>query len=214
MERFRYFVFNHRVVSLFLFGLVLMGVTLLFWLIPSLKNRGKVVIDVAAVPKDAVITLNNEKVRAGKNYVVPGDYSLKATHDGFGNYNYSFHTDVVRYLPVLLVPESDQAKEWAANNERSYAEVEGRAGELAQDQGLTFYQKNPITSQLPFRSLYFDIDYQIPKDNNENVVLEITASSALGRQFAVKQIRDWGFEPTDYSIEFKEFRNPLKVNSQ
>ena len=66
-----------------------------------------------------------------------------------------------------------------------------------------------ILEQLPYRSLIFNIDYGISEKNNDDIILYVEASSPIDRQYAIAQIKDWGFDPSLYSIVFSDFSNPL-----
>lgn len=209
MERLRYFILNHRMATLFLIGAVITVMVFMAWVLPALRNRGKIAVEIAAVPSDAVITLNGQPISAGTIHVAPGQYSLVANKEGFATYETMLDTGHSHYIPVLLAPESNEAQEWATANKEKYTAVEGVAGEQAQNAGDRFYADYPIANNLPYRSLYFNIDYRFPGSHEDTLVLEVNAGSALGRQFAIRQIREWGYEPTDYKIVFTAFDNPL-----
>ena len=86
---------------------------------------------------------------------------------------------------------------------------EGLAGEEARLNGERFRDGNKILEQLPYRSLIFNIDYGISEKNNDDIILYVEASSPIDRQYAIAQIKDWGFDPSLYSIVFSDFSNPL-----
>jgi hypothetical protein len=74
----------------------------------------------------------------------------------------------------------------------------------------SFADENPIINDLPYENLIYSIGYRIdPSDPSHNsIILTIDAPEGT-RNAAVQQIRDMGYDPTEYKIEFKDYKNPF-----
>lgn len=177
------------------------------------SNKDKAKLEIISVPGDAKIEIIGESktltTRSGDKYLEPGKYKVRGSKDGFG----AFETDIEvddskKTLVVLLDPESDGAKKWAEKNSKKYQQAESIAGRLSQEAGEKFRANNPIIEKLPLNEGYYRIDYG--EDENNNLVLYITADRPVGRQVGIEKIRFWGYEPSDFRIKFNNLKNPFE----
>jgi hypothetical protein len=197
---------------LFLIGIIVL-LLIGYFIYITTTRQGKTAVDVIAVPGDAAITLNNVKVTSGTIYLKAGEYKVKATKEGFADFSSTISVKdglSGQSISVPLTPVSDIAKKWAQDNQDRYTELEARAGESVQKQGDFFLEKNPITAKLPSDSLLFSIGYITdPSDPTGNsIILEIDAGEGY-RQAAIYQIFQWGYNPADFKINFKNYKNPF-----
>lgn len=179
----------------------------------TVTRQGKVAVDVVSAPGDALITLNDAKINSGTNYLSAGEYKVKATKNGFVDFSDTvFIKDGLsgQSIPILLTPASDEAKKWVDDNQDAYAEVEAAAGESAQKGGDFFREKNPIVKHLPTDSLLYSIGYitDTSDPTGNSIILEIDAPEGY-RQAAIYQIGQWGYNPADFKINFKDYKNPF-----
>lgn len=111
----------------------------------------------------------------------------------------------------------EDAKKWISDRvdinsieviyEKDY--VDNRTAGVA---GVSFYSqlaKNyPLVDKLPFKDPYYTISY---RSNNENdFSLVIYTPSPRYRYGALNQIRAFGYDPSDFVIEFLNYKNPLE----
>lgn len=191
------------VVALIVVGFVAYGV------ITTLNRQGKTAVEIFALPTYSTVTINDKKARIGISYLSPGEYTVKVSAEGFTNQERkitvakdSFKED------FILTPETQDAKNWVRKNESKYQEFEAESGLETQQQGEEFRKNNPIVAFLPYRSLYFNIDYK--KEGNEVIVL-VTANTPAGRSFAIEQIKKWGISPSNYQVEFVDLKSPWET---
>jgi hypothetical protein len=157
------------------------------------------------------LLLNDKEVSPGTIYLKPGYYTINGSKEGFETRTGTTEISEDNHtITTALTPESEEAKKWAAEHQDEYLELEGVSGEAAAEKGNAFRKKNPIVEELPHNSLLYSIGYRLdPADKSGNsIILEIDASKGY-RQSAVYQIYQWGFDPTDYKINFKNYENPF-----
>ena len=208
-----YYDFIQQHKRKFFMGVILFILLIAIWGITTFVGRqGKVAVFINTVPSDAQITFNETQENNGTKWMKPGDYTVTAKKDGF--------TTVIRKVRVTdmktqnvvaisLHAESDEAKKWAAEHTAEYQKNETYGTIEANTNGEYFSNLNPITTKLPFVDPYFKIAY-ITNDD-QSVTLTVTTPSPRYRFYAVEKIREFGYDPTDFVIEFKDFKNPLEV---
>lgn len=205
------FIAKHRLAVLGI-GIVILILPIIYYLFTTTDRAGKTQVTVRVVPADATVTIGNRKVSSGDIWLAPGAYPIKGTKEGFADFDSSEVVGTEKMLlPILLNPVSDEAKKWASDNQHKYLEVEGQAGDQARVRGDAFHDKNPIVNILPYSSLLYRIGYQSdPSDPSGNsIIIEIDARESY-RNDAIYQIYQWGYDPTDYKINFKDYKNPFE----
>lgn len=206
-----YYDFLQRNKRRIIIGSVLFISILMIWSAIVITGRiGKTATTISVVPSDATITLNGKRVGNGNQWITAGTYELSITKDGFSPDKRSVKISEEKEQNVIvssLVAKSDEAKKWAEDNQKKYQDNEKYGAIAARVEGAYFAEKNPITTKLPFTDPYYTISYTPTK--NGDVDLVITTPSPRYRFYAVEKIREFGFEPTDFTITFKDFKNPL-----
>lgn len=203
------FIQNHKQ----LFKLIGLGFLLLIiiWAVVTYANRhGKLAVVVSVVPRDASVVVSGKHLGNGTHYLQAGTYDVSVSKDGFKTQTKKIIvTDdkEQNVVAVSLAPESEEAKKWANEHEDDYRKNEVYGSIEANSNGKYFTEKNPITTKLPFVDPYFTIGY-IANDD-QSITLTVITPSPRYRFYAVEQIRKFGYDPTDFKISFKDFRNPL-----
>ncbi len=175
------------------------------------KKGTPVRLDV--VPSDAVVTLDGKRLSTGTVRLSPGEHTFTAKKSGFekaedkvsikeGSENKS--------VQLLLTPVSPNAIAWAEKNQKLYQRAEQKAVEDVVKEGEEFQKKFPLSKLLPFNNLLFSIDYKTDESSTKFTV-QIEAKTPTDRAYALGQIRNWGYDPADYLIEFVDFANPLRT---
>lgn len=208
-----YYDFIHQHKRKFFIGVVLFIILVAIWGITTFVNRqGKVAVFINTVPSDAEIVFNNTRENNGTKWMKPGDYTVTAKKDGFTAVTRKVRiTDLKtqNVVAISLHAESDEAKKWAADHVLEYQKNEAYGTIEANTNGEYFSNLNPITTKLPFVDPYFKIAYVTNDD--QSITLTVTTPSPRYRFYAVEKIREFGYDPTDFVIEFKDFKNPLEV---
>lgn len=176
----------------------------------SVSHSGKVATTVEVLPKDATISMNGKTIKSGTLYLAPGRYSFVAKKSGFADANVTLTINNDKhYVGLLPVPESDDAKNWA-QNEDVWPERERIAGARSEAAGEETTLRNPLIDYLPYSDIMgpFSIDYAFDAVDTTKTRVIITNSTPDGRLRALKWIRNQGVDPADLTIEFVDFQNP------
>lgn len=180
-------------------------------IIDFISHIGKIPVVISVVPNDATISLNNQRVGTGTQWVVAGTYKVSVVKDGFQPLSETAIISDKKQQNVIaasLIPESKEAKSWATEHENDYKRNEQYGAIQAASNGAYFTDLNPITKQLPFTDPYFKIGYVRNKD--QTISLTISTPSPRYRFYAIEKIRQMGYDPTDFIVVFKDFNNPLE----
>jgi hypothetical protein len=203
-------LYNNRVKIVRGFWIVL-AIVVVWAVADYVSHIGKVALVVSVVPRDAIVMVGSDKVGNGTRWVKAGDYKVSVSKDGFIKQQETLTVSEQKkqnVLAISLIPDSDAAKKWANDHSDDYKNNEQYGSIEAKNNGDYFSQTNPITTQLPYTDPYFKIGYVT--DNNQSIKLTIETPSPRYRFYAVEKIRQLGYDPTDFVIEFKDFKNPLE----
>ena len=192
--------------------LLLVSVLIIWSAVILIGRVGKVATTLAVVPSDATITIDGKNTSSGTQRLPAGKYEVVVQKDGFATEKKSINVTEAKkqnVAAISLTPESDKAKEWAKEHEKEYSNNERFGAIEASNEGRYFSETNPITTKLPFTDPYYTIGYA-PNDDN-SVDITITTESPRYRFYAIEKIRELGYDPTDFKIIFKDFKNPLEA---
>ncbi|MEO5950668.1 MAG: hypothetical protein ABIQ04_04425 [Candidatus Saccharimonadales bacterium] len=78
------------------------------------------------------------------------------------------------------------------------------------DPSSSFLTDNPIVSRLPYQDPYYNISYKTDSQTTNQITLTIRTPSPRYRYTAIGKLQSWGYDPTDYKIEFIDYKNPLE----
>lgn len=192
-------------------GVVLLFVVIVAWAVLTFIGRqGKVAVFVSTVPRDAKVQFDDSIKGSGTQWLNPGVYTVHAKKDGFSSVTRKVTVTNKKSQNVVamsLQPESDRAKEWADKNIDLYRKNETYGTIEANTNGEYFRNTHPITTKLPFTDPYFKIAYKTNSD--QSIIITISTPSPRYRFYAIEKIREFGYDPTDFTIEFIQFKNPL-----
>lgn len=190
----------------------LIGIVFIAWTAIVLTGRiGKLPVVVAVVPNNATITANGQRIGNGTQWLTSGTYKISASKDGFKTIKKSVTVTDNKSQNVIalsLTAESSEAKKWANEHQQEYTNNEQYGAIAANADGKYFADRYPLTTKLPFTDPYFTIGYIVNEKGAATIT--ITTPSPRYRFYAVEQIRKFGYDPTDYTIDFKDFHNPLE----
>lgn len=184
---------------------------IIFSLWTFIDRAGKTPLVISVVPRDAHVIVADQKKGHGTHYLRDGQYEIEVKKEGFETQKRTITITNAKdqnVVAVSLGPVSDSAKDWASKNEDLYKQNEEFGAIEAASNGAFFAKTNPITKQLPFIDPYFTITYVSSSDNS--ITLSIETPSPRYRYYAIAKLRTLGYDPTDYKIVFKDFRNPLE----
>lgn len=173
----------------------------------SFSRRDKIIVKVDLAPKIATLTVDGKVMKGGDVYLSPGYHTFTAKLGGFEELSEKINITGPRSVRLLLTANTEDGRKIANKYQADYSKIEAQAGEEASKEGKQILDKNPIINNIPRVTSYYRIDYK--KDANNNIVIKISSPNPMGRQVAVDQVRSWGFDPTNYTIEFTDLTNPF-----
>lgn len=200
-------------------NLVLIGATLAtliiiplaIWGIVSFSEQGTEHVKLVIVPADATVKIGDKEYKGEKSIrLQPGEYPVTVSKEGFETVNQKLLIKEGKEAThiSLLLAVSPEALKWAKDNQSAYRAAEGAAGTLAIQQGEEFIDKYPITKWLPLQKATYVIGYKQPEA--DKLIITITATEGY-REAALDELRKKGTDPSDYVIEFNNYRNPFNV---
>ena len=205
-----YEFFQHHKRRIITTAVILFALLVIWTIITTVGRIGKTPLTIAAVPSDMTIVADGQRLGNGTHWLPAGSYSISVQKDGFESQTKTVIVSPDKSNNVVafsLTPRSDEAKKWAEEHQRDYQKNETYGAIAARADGEYFTNNNPITKHLPFTDPYFSIAYIVNDDQSIN--LTISTPSPRYRFYAVEKIREWGYDPTDFRIVFKDFKNPL-----
>lgn len=203
--------FLYRNKQRIIVGTVALFAIIIVWAVWTFIDRaGKTPLTISVVPSDAKVLIDNTSLGNGTHWLYDNTYKITVKKDGFATQQTTVTVTSKKSQNVLafsLDPQSAEAKKWANDHQNEYKKNESFGALAAQSSGQYFTDQNPITKSLPFVDPYFTIGYRAVGDNK--ITLTISTPSPRYRFYAVEKIRDLGYEPTDFTIQFTDFKNPL-----
>jgi hypothetical protein len=200
---------NYR--SIVVVCVVLLLLAVVGYSLYNLTNRaGKIGVDITLFPGDVQATLDDYKLRNGTMYFEPGTYTLRASKPGFENISRDFTiNETQKTLVVAPTAISPEAKEWAKKNaDKIQNQQQIHAAEIGRD----FNRRNPIAIHLPYKTFFYSVGYRMDKSDpsGNSIIIEIDAPEGY-RQSALYRIRQLGYDPTDFTINFRNYENPFSL---
>lgn len=198
-----------RTKRIVLLVVVMLFVLIAVFVISAKSKTGKVRLEFILAPSKAFVTLNGKKV-AKTSYQKPGNYKVNVSREGYKTYNTEVTLDKNNPETVVaigLVPQTLEAQREADQYESDYKKVQAQSSKKVNEAGQAMQDKYPIMASLPYRSSIYNIEYG--KTDKQEFVIQVFAKTPVTRQVALAKIRDWGYDPTNYTIQFVDLRNPF-----
>lgn len=195
--------------------IILVIIFVSFYGFRNFERSGKAPVNIGVFPGDALVTIDNTPVYSGIHYLSPGIYEITATRDGFDSHSRTLVVDESsQTVAIILSANTDEALRWvkAKENRPEYNKVFGLGQIAAQEDGSRFHKLNPIAKDLPYKTFFYSVGYRTDKSDpsGNSILIEIDASDGY-RQSAVYRIRQLGYDPTDFNINFRDYENPFPL---
>ncbi len=173
---------------------------------------GKTEVKIIVIPRDATILANNKKIETGTVYLTPQKYTFTAKKSGFSDDSQTVtvgkNSTTVSLIPT---PSSAAAFEFLRRNPTLQQQRDGIDSERQAVIGKTTSRKYPFFSQLPIIYDHGNSSIgsgpSITKPDDKAVIVKDIFTS--GRAADLDVMRQSGFNPADYIVEFPDFANPL-----
>ena len=158
------------IIILAVLGLAVIGI--LATRKPSSKG---VTVTVKAAPSASTLTLDGQKISAGRVTLTPGKHTFTASLKYFDTTSTTVDTKTVntsRTIYLMPAPNSPEAKQWLQDHPEAQTEREQAGDTQASLDTQQLRDTYPIVSKLPYETLEYKIDYAF--DNKNNFSLSIT----------------------------------------
>lgn len=183
-----------------------------FSLVTYVTRLGKVGVTFSIVPGNAALVIDGQRSGKGTQWLTAGTYDIKVEKEGFETLEKTLIVSEQKgrnVAAISLIPISEDAKRWAEKNQVAYKNNEEFGSIEAQENGQYLRNRHPIIGSLPYIDPYYSIAYKL--NDSQSITLTVDTPSPRYRFYAVQKIRELGYNPTDYQIEFKQFTHPLEV---
>lgn len=203
---------NRKNTLLVFIGLILVSLIVIAGF-TSVSRLDKTAIHIEVFPTDADIALNEKPIKSGTLYLEKGIYEITSSRQGFEDYSKTLVvSDRDQTLGIILKPVSEEAFSYGKENEKDYLKAQAAGERAALEAGKEFNEKNPIAKHLPYKTFFYSIGYRMDQSDpsGNSIVIEIDARDGY-RQAAIYRIRQLGFDPTDFNINFRDYENPFPL---
>lgn len=185
---------NRKTLSLITATLLVVFVSPYF-IAKYIYQMNKTQVNISLNQATANVTMNGQAVKPGTIYLIPGKYVVSATLSGYGEYRKVYEIDSAN---------NDISIDLSKISTQTIDEV------LAGPDGYKIVtDKYPIIKRLPYYNALLQIDYS--DDSNLDSLTIVVEAPEGYRSAIVSKIKSWGFNPADYNITFKDYRNPFAL---
>ncbi len=175
-------------------------------------SAGKYDIQVLSLPSDAIIEVEGQSVKSGESLkLVNGEYSYKATRDGFDETTGRFFVaDKSDRVFIAMNPNSEAGEQWLEDNDEYVHSYEELVGSTMNEEGAEQEAAYPILDELPIITDEYTIGYIAdPSDpTGKAVIVTINADDGY-RQVALDRLRETGYPLGDYVFHFYNHEDPF-----
>lgn len=201
---------KRKITLLILLALGIVAIIAIVAIWQHQQRKGKFPVEILKAPHDTKIYYEGKEVRSSTLYLPEGKHTVKGELSGFESYDAQIDIksseDREYKLFFVLTPRTSEAREYVTNNNDEYLDIERESEEYFSKEGESIQKKYPIIDHLPYRGSFYNIEYYW---NGEEFRIQIKSPDAMGRQVAIERIKSWGYDPTDFKVEFLGFNNPF-----
>ena len=186
---------------------ILCAAMLLLIVSTVIGRAGKTAVSFVVSPDEVQIEFNDQKITGSKTvYLKPGEYSFKATRDGFRENTIQ---TTVKDKPVrvvfTLIPTGNVSKSEKSTNASKIDKITTEALEKEQTK---LAEANPVIKKLPIKNFIYSIGYRADSSKENSIIVEIDAPKGY-KNAAVNEIKRAGFDPSKLNINFRDYANPF-----
>jgi len=167
----------------------------------------KIIIQVT--PASSLITLGNNRIKAGTVGLRPDTYIIKASHDGFitDSKTVTVKSGSILYVGLALLSNSSSTATWYQDHPADQQLFEAITGKYFDIVTKSQLDTLPLVKYLPFIDLYYRVDYGQSKTHLNDpsaVALYITYYSMAGKQQALEWLKFKGYDPSLLDIIYTD----------
>jgi hypothetical protein len=198
--------------------LLLIGLILSYSFMQYFEHKGKINLNIVALPEDSTIKVDGATAKAGVSYLKTGTHTLSATRQNFDEYKRKIDTKDFKpgeTIYLLPVANSAEAKAWLKLNPEVQKLREAAGGADSAQQQKNLSAKFPFLSKLPFENSFYRIDYSLTPTGNVvftvNLFGSISSPSdydrykkqlASSKESALSYMQSLGIDVSKYKVIF------------
>ena len=193
------------------FGLAII-ITIAITIYLGITRAGTYKVSIVIAPADSQVAVDGHIANDDTLYLKPGEHTYTVSRPDFRSYSDTITvTDSgEQYISAALEPINDAGRTYASQVDSEYSKVLEIGGIAAEQRGEKFTDKNPITKDLPYSNMLFSIGYRLdPSDTSGDSIIVTIDSSDVYRENAITQLKNLGYNPAEYNIEFTDLENPF-----
>lgn len=173
----------------------------------GLKDIGKTSVTVNLAPTSAELVVDGKTVDPGTIDLPKGEHTIEAFQEGFRSFSQKITVPDTETVDILLVAESDDAKQFLVDNPDQQQEIEGLSGRLFNERADRRMERYPYLTQLPLAGSKFSVSqglaFGTKKEPESAIALYIDAPNPAERRNALKNMIDAGIKLEDVEIIFE-----------
>ncbi|MCL1929535.1 PEGA domain-containing protein [Candidatus Saccharibacteria bacterium] len=184
-------------------------------IIQGALNKSATQLEVLVTPSDASIMVGDVHYKNGTHNIKPGEYKVQITREGFDHYEgiLAVESGEVTKLYVLL-EQSDGGIDYYETHPDEAMIANTIGGYEASQRQTEALEKHPIFSILPYYCTKYEDNYAVYYEyklyykmtgDDRDIIIMIDDAAGNGREDALQYIRDNGFNPDDYQIEYNYY---------
>lgn len=192
-------------IALVAFWAILSVAAVIFWVIEMPKTA---VIEIAVAPSNATIEIGGRRYRNGTHKIIPGDYSVKITKEGFNNFYNEFTIKEGETRKITVCLSGDASEEWLKKHPED-DKICRAAAELGSEQWKKENLVSDIYKVTPYHSYEDGFNIDAYKDDDGKDVVTITLLSCKEarrealKENAINYLKKRNVEVEKYNITYK-----------
>jgi hypothetical protein len=153
-------------------------ILLLMVILSSLGGRlgGSVTVEIIVVPTDATLTIDGEPTTPGTVSLNPGQHTLRATREFFGDAVKEIDTESLdTSQPIYLTLDSNtpEAERYMIDNPDEQLLRERAFGQEFSNTSQSILERYPVTKDLPYTTVDYRIDYEVTESKDVRFIVTL-----------------------------------------
>lgn len=165
---------EHQNRRLLIIGIVLLfGIAFLVWYFTS-GGGAKIKTEIYVAPSDSTVTMDGKPIKAGPVSIKKGKHTFTASRQYFESVTKNIDTASLTGTKTIYLglrpndPRGQAFLDAHPEEMMRYERISGAEFSALQDKLMKDY---PITTQLPYQTVDYKIDYDVSKDKQDIVFL-------------------------------------------
>ena len=209
-----------KIIVIFIaLGILVFGVIM----VNSIRQAGKVAVNITYAPGNAVISIDNKVVKdtkctkplcTKKVYVEQGNREISLEMVNFSKDTVNINTDQVKEAYLIIQPTNPAGERYFEQDEYAQIQIQNASSAEQSNGSENISQRYNFLDKLNIYGSGYTIGYgasSYMQRDPYSVAIYIDATTPQSRQEAVKAVTtDLGVSPGDIEIIYNDFINPFE----